>query len=126
MFLKYRSIVSVILLSLLTCGIYAIYYLITTQESIRDTYKKEELPSGLFVFLVGLVTCGIYYIYWMYKTANIMNEILKENGLPYSESDVLLFVILGVFTGSLVYNVLLQSKINLIVENSSRDEFNKI
>jgi hypothetical protein len=62
-----RSFVKVLLLSLITCGIYG---LIFTGSMIRDINVmlpagEEPLPSlGKFI-LLSLLTCGIYgFIFW--------------------------------------------------------------
>jgi hypothetical protein len=117
--LKHRSIIAVIIFSLITCGIYALYYVYSTQESLRMTYRRELLPSGIVVILLGIVTCGIYTIYWMYKTSMVLHYLALDSGMNSNESDTVLFVVLGVFTGTIVFYALIQNKINNIIDYSN-------
>ena len=66
--MKQRSVGIAILLSIITCGIYGIYWLIMlNDETNYVSGHQQDGTSGGVVFLLTLVTCGIYGIYWCYK-----------------------------------------------------------
>ena len=71
-----RSVVTFIILSIVTCGIYLIYWQIVTQDELNRLTSEDE-PSGVVCFLLSLVTCGIYGIYWAYKLGD---RIGKQSG----------------------------------------------
>ena len=112
--LVYRSPVTVVLLAIFTCGLYSIYFVVTTQNALRDQYNKENLPGGLFVLFLGIITCGIYFIYWMYKSAIVVNALMDERNINHPD-DVALLTIIGVFLTVIAYYAMIQSKINQIV-----------
>ena len=109
-----RSVVSVILLSLFTCGIYPLYFFYTIQEEMRQECPEQNLASGATVILLSFVTCGIYTIYWMYVTAKNLDYIVtRDTGNP--SDDAVLFTLIGVLLASIAYNALIQNKINVLL-----------
>ena len=61
-----RSVALAIVLSIITCGIYGIYWFVVLNDEINALTGDASAPSGIVVFLLSLVTCGIYGIYWAY------------------------------------------------------------
>ena len=59
-----RSIVMMIILSLVTFGIYPLYWYIKFQMELKE--QTGEGFGGLGHFLLTFVTFGIYAIYWQY------------------------------------------------------------
>lgn len=59
--MKQRNIVVCILLSLVTCGIYGIYWMIVLNDETNALSGRQGTSGGL-VFLFSLITCGIYEI----------------------------------------------------------------
>lgn len=97
-----RDLVAYILLTIITCGIYGMWYI---HRMAQDTnvicQDDDEQTPGLAVYiLLSLVTCGIYSYYWMYKLANRLQQNAPRYGVSIQEagSDVLLWLILGIFT----------------------------
>ena len=73
--MKQRSVGIAILLSIITCGIYGIYWLIMlNDETNYVSGHQQDGTSGGVVFLLTLVTCGIYGYYWCYKQGEKLNE----------------------------------------------------
>lgn len=115
---KNRSIVSVILLSMFTCGIYALYFVYTVQEELRYECPEESLTSGAATIVLSFITCGIYSIYWMYVTSRKMDYIVRRD-TGFSSDDTVLFVLIGVFLTPIAYNALIQNKINNLLMQRS-------
>jgi len=108
---KNRSIVSVILLSLFTCGIYPIFFNYTVQEEMRQECPELNLAGGAVTVLLTFVTCGIYGIYWMYVTAKNLDYVVsRDTGMP--SDDTLLFTLIGIFLTPIAFYALVQNKIN--------------
>ena len=61
-----RSVALAIVLSIITCGIYGIYWFVVLNDEINELTGDAAAPSGVVAFLLSLVTCGIYGIYWAY------------------------------------------------------------
>lgn len=97
-----RDIMMYILFTILTCGIYGYWYVYQmAQDTNTICYEDGEETPGLLVYiLLSIVTCGIYSYYWMYKLANRLQNNGPRYGVPIQEggSDVLLWLVLGMFT----------------------------
>lgn len=111
---QHRSIPTVILLSIFTFGIYSLFYTYSIQEAMRNEYPEENLPSGAMVILLIFITCGIYSIYWMYVTSKRLDYIVQRDMDMHSD-DTLLFMLIGIFFTPIVFDALIQNKINTIL-----------
>lgn len=102
-----RSIPVAILLSIVTCGFYGIYWMIKLNDEINVLAFEPNATSGGMVFLLSLVTCGIYGLYWMYQMGERCDRIKGTAG-----NSGLLYLLLGVFGLSIVSYCLMQDTIN--------------
>ena len=68
-----RNIAMVIILSLITCGIYGIYWFVKMTDEAKQLSSSDNAGGGL-AFVYTLITCGIYMIYWNYKMGKNMYE----------------------------------------------------
>ena len=55
-----RSILTVILLSIFTCGIYLIYWMYVTTEELNANDPTEPLTNYIVAIILSIVTCFIY------------------------------------------------------------------
>ncbi len=67
---KYRNLVLVIVFSIITLGIYAIYWLVSTTNELRRIASSAPNPWLLLLLLVPVVNIfvGVWY-YWKYSKA---------------------------------------------------------
>lgn len=107
---KERNFVVGIILSIITCGIYYIYWFVTLTDDVRVLNKNSSL-SGVKSFLFTIITCGIYGFYWAYKMGKATYEIQASRGRPASDNSVL-FVVLAIFGLQIVNVCIIQSEIN--------------
>ena len=95
--MKQRSVGIAILLSIITCGIYGIYWLIMlNDETNYVSGHQQDGTSGGVVFLLTLVTCGIYGYYWCYKQGEKLNEAKMQRGIMVDSSASVLYLILSI------------------------------
>ncbi len=114
--IKKREIVTCVLLSLITCGIYSIVWFINLTDDVAYLSEDQEF-SGAKAFLFTLITCGIYGYFWAYKLGkNIYKAQIKHN-LQASDNSML-FVILQIFGLGLVNYCLAQNDINEMAINN--------
>ncbi|MDY2727692.1 MAG: DUF4234 domain-containing protein [Candidatus Onthovivens sp.] len=112
--MKERSVVSVLLLSIFTCGIYSIYWWYTTADDLNFSEKSEDsLMNYLLAILLTFITCGIFMIYWQYKFFK------KIDALTGKDNFVVNFV-LTIFLSPLVGSALAQDNINNYIRNSNQ------
>lgn len=90
-----RSIPICIILSLITCGIYGIYWFICLTDEVNEV-TQEEGTSGLLSFLLSLITCNLYGIYWGYKMGDKLDRARVRNNVPTSSFPIL-FLVLNLF-----------------------------
>ena len=112
-----RNIVLCIVLSLVTCGIYAIYWLIVMVNDLNIVTEEPNETSGGMVFLFSLITCGIYEIYWMYKAGNRMDDLKVRLGRE-KESRAIVYLLLTLFGLGIVAYALIQNELNKIAEGT--------
>jgi len=104
-----RNIVVYVLLSLVTCGLFVIYWI---YQIGSDLYKLNNLPSNAGLDLVlSIVTCGIYFIYLQYKWGKLVDSARRRYDL-IPRDDALLFVILTIFSLSIVNYCIIQGQLN--------------
>ena len=119
-----RSVPMLVLLSIVTCGIYYLYWIYKTTDEIKNFMEREDINPALELILV-LVTCNIYSLYWYYKYGKIVYlEMTAKAGMDNSEDSTVLLVILGL----LVYvaaGAIMQDKLNAIW-NSIDDSGNNV
>lgn len=108
--IKERSIVTNILLSIFTCGIYAIVWFITLTDD-ASMASEDSSMSGATAFLLTIVTCGIYGIYWSYKMGKMLYTAKENVGLRAIDNSVL-YLILSILGLGIVNYCLMQSELN--------------
>lgn len=110
--IKNKSIVTCILLSVITCGIYGIIWLINMADDLNTAAGTTNDQSGVMVFVLTLITCGIYGFFWAYKAGEKVSMIRRRNGLPADSNNGILYLILNIFGLSIVTYALIQSELN--------------
>ena len=73
-----RNIVTCIILSIITCGIYGIYWEICLVNDLNVAADTPNDTSGGMVFLLSIITCGIYMLYWMYKAGEKVQALRQR------------------------------------------------
>ena len=103
-----RNIALCIIYSIITCGIYQIYWFMKITDETNELSGNTTLASGGMAFLLTIVTCGIYGWYWAYKMGEKI-DIIK--GTPNANSGIL-YVILQFFKLGIVNYCLIQDTLN--------------
>lgn len=101
-----KNIVVCILLSIVTCGIYGVYWFWCINETARTVNPAEWQTTGGMAVLFTIITCGIYSIYWNYKMGRAFAAI---NG---GTDNSVLYLVLSLFGLSIVNYCLMQNDIN--------------
>lgn len=114
--LKQRNIALCILYSILTCGIYQIYWFVCMVDELNLAAEEEDTTSGIAVFLLGLVTCGIYLFYWYYKAGEKVNAARALRGQSADTNNSILYLILSIFGFSIINDCLIQNELNQFAE----------
>jgi hypothetical protein len=105
-----RSLGLAIILTLITCGIYGIYWYIVLTNDVGKLSGDPTFTGGKH-FLLTLVTCGIWSFIWAYQVGKQIAEAQRQRGLMVSDNSVLYLVLTFVGLGIVTY-ALVQSDVN--------------
>ena len=115
-----RGLVSYILLSIITLGIYSYYFIYTLARDINIACKEDgEKTAGLVKFIIlSIVTCGIYAWIWYYKLGNRLAENAPRYGLSFQENGTT--VLLWLLFGMLLCGIGPFIAMHILIKNSNK------
>ena len=97
-----RSVFTYILLSIVTCGLYSLYFIYALAKDVNIMCSADgKHTSGLLALIIlTFLTCGIYGIYWEYCVAERIGNAQARLGQPKDIDGVkfLLFSLIGAVT----------------------------
>jgi hypothetical protein len=124
--IKRRNLAGLVLLSIITLGIYSLYWIHKMAKDVNAICEGDgEKTGGLLKYIfLGLITLGIYNLVWLYK----LGERLQDNGPKYDVnvkeggSTILLWDLLGalIVVGPFIALHLIIKNTNLLAK-----EYNK-
>ena len=123
---KKRSLALCIVLSIVTFGIYGLYWVYKLAQDVNAICEGDgKKTAGLLkVFLLGLITFGIYSLVWIYMLGDRLQDNAPKYKLTFKESGgtILLWYILGslIIVGPFI-------ALHIIIKNTNAlaDEYNK-
>ncbi len=110
-----RNVALSIIFSIITCGIYGIYWFIMLTDEWNEKHVRDGDASGGFSFVISLITCGIYGIYWAYKLGEKIDEFRYYNGSHQGRDYNLIFVLLQIFGFNVIVLAIAQNEMNKLV-----------
>lgn len=109
--IKARNPVTCIILSLVTFGIYGIYWFVQIVNDINIVSGEKDAPSGVKVLLLTLVTCGIYGWLWAYKAGGQLYQAKYTRGMQGDNRQVVYLILQFVGLTAVNY-ILMQFELN--------------
>lgn len=106
-----KSIGLYLLFSIVTCGIFSLYWLYSIARDIETMEGRKASTSPGMVVLLSLVTCGIYELYFYYKACKRIHALQFSNGYVAADDSVI-SLILALFGLGIVSKCIIQSTIN--------------
>ena len=97
---------SALILSLVTCGIYMLYWMYKVNDELNLLAGNPNGTSGGMVLVFDILTCGIYGIYWNYKMGQNVSRLTGDNFSP------IVMLLLALFQCSFISLALMQDTIN--------------
>ena len=95
-----RALWKYILFTILTCGIYSLYFIYSIAQDVNEMCRDDgKQTGGLAKFIIlSILTLGIYTWVWYYKLGNRLYDNAYRFGLQFSENgtSILLWNIFGV------------------------------
>lgn len=123
-----RSLGKLILLSLVTLGIYGIIFMSAVGEDINAIASrydgKRTMHYCLLVFVISPLTLGIAGVVWCHKISNRIGSELQRRGIDYDfdAGTFWLWEVLGslIIVGPFVYLAKLCRAMNELCENYNK------
>lgn len=112
-----REIALAIILTIVTCGIYGIYWFVIMVDDVNKLSKNESQFSGVIVLLLSIVTCGIFALYYYYKMGDTIDRYMVENKGAAPGSKGILYLLLCLIGFSIVSMALIQNDLNTIADD---------
>ena len=110
-----RNIVTCVILSIVTLGIYGLYWIAKINDDIKTLAKDEKMPSGGMVVLLSIITCGIYSFYWVYQMGQLIYKAQKDRKVEDAKDNSILYLILEVVF-AILNPILMQNEINKMID----------
>jgi len=110
--IEHKSPVTMILLTMVTCGFYGIVWFLNIAKDIQTACGNVDEPNGTKDLLLTLVTCGLYGIYCWFKYATLLNEGIQAQGKPVNENLPVICLVSCLLGFGIVAPFLIQSELN--------------
>lgn len=114
-----RGLLKYILLTIVTCGIYGLYFYhkLAADVNVMCEGDGKKTAGLLKLILLTVVTCGIYQFIWFYSLGNRLSENAPRYGMQFSENgtSVLMWQLFGILLcgiGPLI-------AMNIIIKNTN-------
>ena len=112
---EYRvDIVTGIVLSFVTCGIYNVIWNKKQFEALNILLGREEFKFTLWLVL-SLLTCGLFHIYYEYKMGNELHHYLKGQGVEGTAALPIIGLVLSCFGLTVIADAIYQQEINKLI-----------
>lgn len=86
--IKQRNIALCIVFSIITFGIYALYWFVCLTNDANQESGQTDATSGGVALLLTIVTCNIYGWFWAYKMGEKIDAIKTKNGQSAGNSSL--------------------------------------
>ena len=112
-----RSIPLAIVLSFITVGLYALYWVYTLTEDAHAAAGERTTASGGMVILFSFLTCGIYSFYWLYKMGETIVMAKQKRDMTTDTNLPIIYLVLALFGFGIISYALMQSALNDIIDH---------
>ena len=111
-----RSIPLDIVFSIITCGIYAFYWLYKLTESAHIAAGEETTAPSAQTVLFTVISFGVYQIYWLYRMGDTVNRARRNRGLTEDGNLPLIYLVVAMVAYPIGAYALLQKSLNELID----------
>ena len=111
----YRDILVNLLLTVITCGLYNIYWNYREMLVVNGLLKREEFNFATWL-LFSFLTCGIYHMFYEYRMGLAIQEIQEMYGQPKDPNLPVVSLGLSIFGLTVVADAIQQHFINKLYD----------
>jgi hypothetical protein len=109
-----RNVGLAVFLTIITCGIYGIYWFIVLTNDVGRLSGDSSFTGGKH-FLLTLVTCGIWSFVWSYQLGKNIAAAQERLGVRVTDNSTI-YIVLNCFGFGIVNYALAQNEVNKLVE----------
>ena len=113
-----RSIGTCILLSIITCGIYGIYWMYLLVKNTRSIQKNTDKCTGEMLCLIFV---PFYSLYWWYTRGEKVRQGFTEHNYNATGGGVV-YLVLAIFGLSIVSMAIMQSNFNSLKSETHSEQ----
>lgn len=114
-----RSIPLYIVLSIVTCGIFYLYWYYCIARDFYDSNTPNRVDmSPIMVIVLNIITCHIYGIYMYYKWGKQSPEVMAMYGRQ-GEDKSLMYLLLTIFGLDIISICIIQSDFNSLADGGT-------
>lgn len=107
--IKYRNIFAVIVFSIITCGIYNLFWQYNISKELQEAMPECDLAPGLDLLLS--ILCLPYMFYWIYKVSKTAANVEFSLGMRGTDNAII-NLLLAIFGFGLISMIIIQSQLN--------------
>lgn len=104
----------VLVFSIISCGIYFLYWLYVTSNDLKNYLNDDTINPGIDLLIS--IFCFPYVIYWMYKYSKLVTEAQTKASILPAEDNSIICVIFPFFGLSIVSAMIIQNSLNKVWE----------
>lgn len=108
-----RSIVVMLILTIITCGIYNIFWMYLARSEFKQLSGYTDINPGLE--LLFNIICFPFFFFWIYKFSADIAKFQAENGRFVNDSSII-NLLLAFFGLGIVSELIIQSQLNELAE----------
>lgn len=108
------SIPAYIVFTLLTCGLFNLYWNYKQMEVCNKMLDREEFKFWNWL-IFSILTCGLYHIYYQYQMGSAIMEIQRKVKTPVFDNLSMISLFVTLFGGSIIVDGIHQHEINKLI-----------
>lgn len=105
-----RNVATCIVLSIITCGIYTLYWWVKVTDDVSLVTNRPGTSGGV-ALLLSIITCGIYGLYWAWTMGEKLDAARADHGIAPGSFSIV-FLLLNLFGLGIITLALIQSELN--------------
>jgi hypothetical protein len=104
-----------IVFSLITCGLYNIYWNARQFRAMNALLGREEYKFWAWI-LLSVFTCGLFHIYYEYKMGSDLHAFMTSKGIPVNQNLAVIGLVLSCFGLTIVSDAIYQHELHRLVQ----------
>ena len=115
-----RNVATAVVLSILTCGLYGIYWIYVMANEMNALEENPYGTSGLQVVALTILTFGLDGVYFVYRFGQRMYDLSNDYGILTSDNSIInmvLFLASYFIPGAYIVTLaIMQNDMNKIID----------